>query len=131
MELRGVQPYFPLAFAVSPEEPLLFNFESRVLDGLHLPCALPRADAVSEPPPNEPVNFSSAGEAIGYLRQGISEWEKTVMEGRQPAKERPVGHGAPLSRRALFHQEGRPLVEMLTSGKAELDRNLDQVRLDR
>ncbi|KAK3729296.1 hypothetical protein QZH41_002214 [Actinostola sp. cb2023] len=120
LELRGVKPYFPLAFAQSRDEPLQFNFDLRVLDGLRLPCSL-TADAIHRGQ-DEPVSFASAEEAIGYLQRGISEWTDSLRN----SNDRPDGHGVPLSIHALFFQEGRPLGDMLTSGKAELDVNLDK-----
>lgn len=115
---REMTPYFPTAYAVSASEPLTFNFGLRVLDSLSLPCPINNSRSATA------VEFTSTAEAVTYLRREIVEWS---------AKQQPIVDQPPhqLSKEQLFGDEGEPLARMLASGDASMDRNLDNVRLDR
>jgi hypothetical protein len=116
-DLLGVQPYFPKAFALSPDEPLQFNFGLRVLDRLELPCPI-RGEG-------GPVRFGDAEQAIEYLRDEVAAWCQEQTPVPQQA-----GSGASLSKRQLFLEQGQPLAGNLRAGVPALDTHLDNVRLD-
>lgn len=124
-EARGVDPYFPLAYARSRDSPLEFNFNMAVLDDLRLPRRLAADRETPEDDQDQPVVFGDSSEAVRYLQQNTAGWEP---------QNRPAvrwSRGATLSLRGLFDEEGTALSPMLESGIASLDQNLSDVRLDR
>lgn len=131
--LSEEQPsYFPLAFALSRDEPLKFNFDLRVLDDLHLPRAIGAPGR--EPSEDTPVTFADASQASAYLRQHLAAWDVPPEErpaGTSTSNSAPSQIGAPISKRALFASDCQSLASALRSGEDHLDANLDRVRLDR
>lgn len=129
LEGRGLAPYFPLAYARSREEPLVFDFNMAVLDQLSLPRSLAPDRSSPEDDEDQPVVFRDAAEAVRYLRQKTAGWESVERTAQPSSSQEP--RGAPLSLRGLFEEEGTALAPMLASGIASLDQNLQEVRLDR
>lgn len=129
------KPYFPLALAVSRELPLRFNFRLRLLDSLSLPSPLvSRKDAILIPAdqePDEPVEFADTAEAIAYCQENLSSGWRLQEKGDQARGGRGRPSHPELEKESLFRQEGRSLRHLISSGQADLDSKLDDVRLDR
>ena len=111
--------YFPLAFAKSGEERMQFNFELHFLDKLKLPCPIGADDGPE-------LTFGTRAEAVGYLRQEVKDWVSAQAETTPDETTE-----AALRKEDLFGSEGEALAPVLTTGVAELDANVDSVRLDR
>ena len=134
-----VAPYFPLAFAVSPDKPLQFNFDLRLLDYLRLPCPIlsrdSNLDATVQGTPGEGVTFDDVREAVDYCRRELlAGWSVSSDQGRadEVRSKKNQGHSHPeLDKEQMFPTEGKALDTELTSGREELDANLSKVRLDR
>lgn len=150
-----VRPYFPLAFALSKDRPLAFNFDLWLLDGLTLPCPIlardENIDATLQGAAGEKVSFGSVREAVDYCRGKLAEgWSVSQRkeaeaeegssghrdgkggEGSSIRARKSQGHSHPdLKKEAMFRTEGKALETVLTSGREDLDANLSRVRLDR
>ena len=123
-ESEAVQPYFPLAFAKSPEQPLEFDFDLFLLDKLKLPRP------ILQPSEGEQV-FASREELIDRCKAELD----ALLRDRTRYRPRPrekADHLAKkpirLLKRTLFMSEGRPLIR---SGVESFDANLACVREDR
>ena len=128
-ESRSVeQPYFPLAFALSEETPLEFNFDLFLLDTLELSRHIaPRTSGEEEPATN--VLFQEASQAIAYCRDRLESGWKATRPDSQESTQRLSHPG--VDKWTLFRRDGRRLTKVLKSGQAAFDANLNRVRLDR
>ncbi len=153
-----VRPYFPLAFALSKDRPLSFNFDLWLLDDLALPCPIlakdENVDATLQGTAGEKVRFGSVREAVDYCREKLKEgWfvsRRTEAEAERDEDSsghaegeggkgvsnsrarKSQGHSHPdLNKEAMFRTEGKALEAVLASGREDLDANLSRVRLDR
>lgn len=136
-----VAPFFPLAFAVSPDRPLDFNFDLRLLDELTLPRPILSRDedlvaTLRDAPTTEgeqKVTFANAQEAVTHCRQKLREgWAVPRERGSHARGERQARLSHPdLDKDVLFRSEGKALDKALASGQKDFDSNLHLVRLDR
>ena len=95
-----------------------FNFELHFLDQLKLPCPI-GADGAE-------LTFASRADAASYLRREVKEWVSAQTETTPDQSME-----ADLTKEDLFESEGEALAPVLTTGIAELDANVESVRLDR
>lgn len=124
-----MEPYFPLAFAVSSEKPLEFNFDLFLLDTLELPRHI-AARTSGEEHPATAVTFTGAEQAITYCTQRLeSGWKATRPTASQEFTQRLSHPG--IDKRTLFRRDGQRLTKVLKSRQAAFDANLNLVRLDR
>ena len=107
-----VFPYFRTISAVSPNRPIQFNFDLRLLDDLCLPCELvSREDTVQLPSgqeqPASAVTFASSQEALTYCEERLR--KVCLVEGWAKEKQ-PSDSGHPshprLDKEHMFHKEG-------------------------
>lgn len=131
-----VAPYFPLALAVSAEQPLEFNFDLWLMDSLKLPREIHSREEqpafISEEerraPPAE-VAFENSREAVEYCRQKIEVgWGVKV---RDPAGGQQRLTHPRIDKHQLFVNHGRSLAKFLGSGEEAFDGNLRSVKMDR
>jgi len=131
-DAQSALPYFPLAFAVSDDRPLDFNFDLFLLDTLTLPRHIVSRGAQEDSPAQE-TSFADPASAIQYCRERLeSGWKDT----RPSSQDRTRSSSARLSHRdvdkwTLFRLDGRGLTKALQSGQEAFDANLKHVRLDR
>ena len=104
------------------------------MDSLSLPCEIvSRAEAnpvpTAEEPVLQPINFKTTTEAIEYTQEKLQAgWVLDTPE--KDTSNSRLSHPL-LIKEQLFHQEGKSLGSLLTSGIASLDAALPKVRLDR
>ena len=84
-ESEAVQPYFPLAFAKSPEQPLEFDFDLFLLDKLNLPRP------ILQPSEGEQL-FASREELIDHCKAELDAWLRQNQVPAETEREsRPSG----------------------------------------
>ena len=118
---RAAEPYFPVGLAVSADEPLSFNFDLFLYDGLELPAGLFGDDAGGS------VSFGNVQEAREYCERYARHARQVVVE---PSAE-PSARRGRLDKRAMFAESGNSLRELMETGNSACDQNLDRVRRDR
>lgn len=131
-EAESVMPYFPLAFVVSEQSPLQFNFDLFLLDCLTLPRHIQPRDS-GEQSPEQAVTFRDAESAITYCTQRLETgWKPTARAQQDSSRASWARLSHPLiDKWSLFRRDGRRLTKALKSGNPALDENLQRVRLDR
>ena len=131
-EAESVMPYFPLAFAVSEQRPLQFNFDLFLLDCLALPRHIQPRDS-GEQSPGQAVTFRDAESAITYCTQRLETgWKPKARPEQDSSRASSARLSHPLiDKWSLFRRDGRRLTKALKSGNPALDENLQRVRLDR
>lgn len=132
-DAESLQPYFPLAFAVSDDRPLEFNFDLFLLDSLSLSRDISERGREEESTPQE-VTFDSAAAAIQYCRERLERGWKATRPS--PATQRSHRASNRLShpdidKWQLFRRDGSRIRRILRSGHTALDENLNLVRVDR
>lgn len=117
----SLQPYFPAAFALSPEQPTHFNFELFLLDTLTLPRGLFAEDERGE------VHFENAKRCAEYCERYVKERLESLEHSRD--EEQTTEMRAAISKEDMFRRSGQAIDNMLT-GNPAYDANLQNLRLD-
>lgn len=127
-EVEPPPPYFPSAFATSPDEPRSFNFNLAVLDSLELPSPISGPGELTTP--SGKITFREKKEAVQYCREKLRPWREAALDKISTPRNSTQQLTAE-RKEELFMGEGRSLEPYLCSGIPEMDQNLGRVREDR